>query len=418
MLLPVIVSIFYIIWQSNKELSFARKEMAGLTYIVEVSKLVDLIQMNRTMVIMNYLGYSDSETNIEQQLIDIEKQIKNIDIINDKYGASIDSSRRWLVIRKDWKAEDFFVASRSEADLDVVVSNHEDYINKLLLFNISLADGSNLMLDAGPDSYYLMSLSVLDAPFFVENYLNTLIYLLRSDKIDNFFLQNLTEQHALHFEKVKRSMSLVFSKDIKAHEVLSEKLQKMESKYLANNEMIYAVINGISSPSAQNIFFELRSTHADMSSTYSLIFSNLKSLLSNRIDNLIFYRNFTTAIIIIFLTMYFYLFFALYRSLEHVIAKLRDLGDRIENKETKADSITLDVNDEMGDVVNSFNLILTQLSKTNFELEKQIKAERELKENLLAKTDELEKFNKLMIGRELKMSELKEEISKFKLNKI
>lgn len=61
-------------------------------------------------------------------------------------------------------------------------------------------------------------------------------------------------------------------------------------------------------------------------------------------------------------------------------------------------------NDELGEVVNVFNDMIDRVKNVREEVEKKI----------IARTSELEKFNNLMVGREMKMIELKKEVEDLK----
>jgi len=69
----------------------------------------------------------------------------------------------------------------------------------------------------------------------------------------------------------------------------------------------------------------------------------------------------------------------------------------------------IDSNDEIGELTRNFNKMAKELDKSSLEIESKIKE----------RTQRLEELNRHMVGREIKMLELKEEIEKLKkLNKL
>jgi len=72
-----------------------------------------------------------------------------------------------------------------------------------------------------------------------------------------------------------------------------------------------------------------------------------------------------------------------------------------------AEKALIDSRDEIGKLANSFNDMVDTLEKSNMNIEKKIQE----------RTSELEKVNKYMTGRELRMLELKKEIEKLKAKK-
>jgi len=115
-------------------------------------------------------------------------------------------------------------------------------------------------------------------------------------------------------------------------------------------------------------------------------------------------------IIIIFVTL---LSVYLTKSVINPIFKLRDAAEKISegnlNIKVKPES-----RDEIGQLAESFNGMTSELKKSKADLEKYTKnLEKDVKnrtKELQLKVEELEKFNKLTVGRELRMVELKKKI--------
>lgn len=95
------------------------------------------------------------------------------------------------------------------------------------------------------------------------------------------------------------------------------------------------------------------------------------------------------------------------------IVKLSDTMNQFTvDKNIKPQQQFLNLKDEIGTLYRAFNEMINKLNAHHQDLEQQIK---EKTKQLNAKLEELEEFNKLMIGRELKMIELKKEIEKLKI---
>lgn len=84
-------------------------------------------------------------------------------------------------------------------------------------------------------------------------------------------------------------------------------------------------------------------------------------------------------------------------------------------------SIPVTTYDELGDIAQSFNKIIIALGsvnstlvRANSNLSESIAKKKKAEDELRVRVEEVDKFNRLMIGRELKMIELKEEILKLK----
>jgi methyl-accepting chemotaxis protein len=134
----------------------------------------------------------------------------------------------------------------------------------------------------------------------------------------------------------------------------------------------------------------------------------------------------------IFIVLFLAFFFA--NLITQPISQLRNLIVRITEGNLK-ERITTTSKDEIGDLTRAFNKMLDNIEEKQLELKSaEGKAEQRageleiLKNNLekivgertkelSAKVFELEKFMELTVGRELKMSELKEKIEKFEKEK-
>ena len=77
--------------------------------------------------------------------------------------------------------------------------------------------------------------------------------------------------------------------------------------------------------------------------------------------------------------------------------------------DTKVDPSLLSSKDEIGQLSREFRDMTTKLREANLDLEKKVK---ERTTELQSRTEELEQTNKFMVGRELKMAEMKKMLKK------
>jgi adenylate cyclase len=99
------------------------------------------------------------------------------------------------------------------------------------------------------------------------------------------------------------------------------------------------------------------------------------------------------------------------------LLKLRDIAEKIKEGDLDARS-QVKSKDEIGQLAESFNQMASKLQSANSDLERKVK-ERTLeleqsKKELENKLEELEKINSLMVGREVKMVEMKKELEELK----
>lgn len=420
-ILPLAVAFFYILINSQDNIDFIKKELIGVEYLKETSKLINDIQVHRDMVSMYYSGQDSFGLTAYHQFEEIKETLNRIDAINEKYGRDIAVFEEWSLISKEWKSDVFVLTSKSYEAYTKNRQYHREYINKLMLFNLSVADGSNLMLDPQITTYYLMSLIVLDIPFFQEDRsrIMSLVLSLAPDfRAADFNRQSSNmsvSSLGLLFSKVNRSFNIVLNNEIDSHEYLSDKLISFKEGFNSDLNLVDSIaVDSHATISANSLYLSIQKSRTNAGAICLLLITRLEDLLNDRLDSVAFYRNFTMVAIFLLIAIYAYFYACFYFSFFGVIASLRNLSQRIINKETMADNIVLDSHDEMGDIVKSFNNLFGALSKSNIELERQLSEEKILQEKLTEQKEELEKFNKLMVGRELKMAELKEQLEKAK----
>lgn len=100
------------------------------------------------------------------------------------------------------------------------------------------------------------------------------------------------------------------------------------------------------------------------------------------------------------------------KRLTQPIIKLRDSAEKIGEGNLKT-SINVDSRNEIGDLARAFSEMVNKLRNFQFGLEQKVE---EKTHELSEKVDELEKANNLMVGRELKMIELKEKLKECENN--
>lgn len=105
------------------------------------------------------------------------------------------------------------------------------------------------------------------------------------------------------------------------------------------------------------------------------------------------------------------------RRITKPIITLRDTAFEI-SKGNLASHITITSQDEIGQLANAFNQMAIQLQQSYGLLEQKVKERTEelekSKKQLEVNITELERMNKLMVGRELRMAELKKELDTYK----
>ncbi|OGD08365.1 hypothetical protein A2397_03180 [Candidatus Amesbacteria bacterium RIFOXYB1_FULL_44_23] len=153
--------------------------------------------------------------------------------------------------------------------------------------------------------------------------------------------------------------------------------------------------------------------------TSDLIFSELEKSLSEQrtlqtVINIGWLVAFLIIITVISTSVYLAVFWS--NSITRPLIKLSNLATGITrgNLQSNVDKELLDMQDEIGSLSTSFNLMVSRLRSQITELDNSNKAIEQSKKELEQQSSSLQQMNELMTGRELKMIELKNEIESLK----
>ena len=143
--------------------------------------------------------------------------------------------------------------------------------------------------------------------------------------------------------------------------------------------------------------------------------SALSQDIEQAIKNAEFTRNIIIIVVIVTIILSLGIGFSLAHFISKPIIKLRDAAVEIGkgNLDTRIESKS---NDEIGNLSDNFNKMVTNLKKQHEKLKEKTEEILESNKVLDTKVNELEKYKELTVGRELKMIELKEKIKKLEAN--
>lgn len=145
----------------NTDIAFARRELIGANYLPATLALIQHIQQHRGMAAAFLGGDRSFEDLITQQQTLIAEDIRAINILEEIYGVEFGSLEKWETIKTEWGSleSDLRTLSAEESN-----DRHVILLDKILDYQILIADASYLTLDPDQDSYYLMIAATSDYP--------------------------------------------------------------------------------------------------------------------------------------------------------------------------------------------------------------------------------------------------------------
>ena len=165
-ILPFAAVMYYEISAVNERIDFVKKERMGVEYIQSIVRFLQDFQQHRGMVYAYLSGDTSFADRIKRKHIQLEDEIRAIDAMEEKYGKTLKTTKRWNEVREKWRRlEDKSFSLSPQESFD----DHTAFIDDILSLILYIRDTSNLILDPFFDSYYMMDTGINRIPLLTEN---------------------------------------------------------------------------------------------------------------------------------------------------------------------------------------------------------------------------------------------------------
>ncbi|MEC4678588.1 MAG: methyl-accepting chemotaxis protein [Nitrospirota bacterium] len=166
LLVPAVINLYLLVGDKNKAITFAEKEVIGVSYLGPMKGLLEKVPQHRGLSYGFLNGETDFKDKISRISSEIDEAIREVDAMDAKYGTVLNTTNEWSTVKREWatlesnnfgmNAEDNFKA-------------HTKLMNDLILFMQHVLDKSNLILDPDLATYYLMDSAFLKVPSLTEH---------------------------------------------------------------------------------------------------------------------------------------------------------------------------------------------------------------------------------------------------------
>jgi methyl-accepting chemotaxis protein len=165
-ILPFAVTLYMLASEINVGIEFAQKERMGVEYNLPLRKLLENMQQHRGMA----GGFLSEDASFKEQILSkqnqIDENIKAVDAMDQKYGASLKTSDKWKMLKT--KAQDLKARIWS-LNAQTSFNDHTALIADVLSMITYVGETSNLVLDPQLDSFYLMDATISKLPALSED---------------------------------------------------------------------------------------------------------------------------------------------------------------------------------------------------------------------------------------------------------
>jgi len=152
--------------QQYEQIAFSQQELIGVEYVQPIRQLLEFIPKHRGLTNAFLNGNKSFESKILRVRKNIDDLFEAALKVDQKLGASLDTSNKFSVISNEWvvlKDTAFSMEAKDSFD------RHSALINKVLSLIVHAGDTSNLILDPELGSFYSMDLVINKIPALVEN---------------------------------------------------------------------------------------------------------------------------------------------------------------------------------------------------------------------------------------------------------
>lgn len=165
-LIPLMVLCALFIEIINADIARNRKQMNGLAYINETTKLIKNVQEHRGLLLMAYNGNTSVMSEVEAKEKEIDENVAALEKVNSQYSKYFSASEQYEKIMSELEKVPFNKGKQSAQEMKAI---HTNLINELIALNGAIAEYSNLSLQMSLEKYYLSRSVVYELPNIAEN---------------------------------------------------------------------------------------------------------------------------------------------------------------------------------------------------------------------------------------------------------
>lgn len=407
--IPVGYALFSFITQIDKSIAFSEKEISGVHYLTPVNILLQDLQQHRGMASLYLRGDTSFLPLLEEKGKEIKEDFVLINTKDQEFAKELGTTELLNGIQKKWASLEKNYAQLTPKES---LRQHTELISDIFVLIRYVGDISNLILDSDLDTYYLMNTVVNTLPNLSENLGQARVFILsiqdpkKIDDADRRDIINYSKIALIADEKIKRDTQVVFRWNNSLAAVLDKPLNDMSVSVRNLVSLLDTFVNAnkIEMSLPEYYAFSTAITDKNFLLLEALSWS-LHDLLHHRIEKLQNEKWISIGITIFSGVLIFYFFVGFYILVARTVRNFENIAKQLISGR-EAEALVLS-NDELGEVGKSFNSLGKELVASNNEILGTV-------QELRKKSDELEHMNKFMINREIKMSELKDEIKKLK----
>ena len=369
--LPLALVMYFLFSEVQSRINFAEKEKLGNQYFRPLHFLSTKVPRLRLLQrdTFNQASYASEASQLQSQ---IEAGLQDLESVDRNLGEQLRTTEKFQALKQTWKQ---LQQEQKNWSPETISMFYETMFNQIDQIRIEVGDQSNLILDPDLDSYYLMDAILLTLPRMQRTLENgrsvsqEVSIQGSASALQRFQLTTLLGNLKTTNEELKRNLKVAFTntsisslnsnlaEPLKIYTQDIDRYIKFLGKALADNASI---------PSEASISTLNRSIEQN-TSLWSQTIDELDKLLQIRIDGFTRHLIFLMIFVLVLLAIAAYLFFAFYRGTMQTITAL-SAASRSMVDGTLTEKVKLNSQDELSEVVDSFNNVAAALVQANQEI--------------------------------------------------
>ncbi len=375
-ILPLAITLFFLINLKLENVNHAKKERIGLDYIKPLINIIQHLPEHRGMTNVYLSGNADFKPKILAKRRQIAEDIVQINAVDETLGGRLDSTRAWEDIKNTWaklESDAFHGQAKS------IFKRHTQLIAQALNQIKHISDQSGLTLSPKLDSHYLHEAITTLLPEVVEHLgqargMASGIAAKKTLSLqESVKLATLLATVEKNLKALKRGMHILANSNPAVYSQISGQIPGAiaeSEKYLKfiSREIIQSSEITVS---ASSVFSKGTEVITQNFAIIRLLIPEAKSILATNIDKLYKEMYILLAIVIIATLLGLYFFVGFSQSILSAIRSLQTTAGALASGDLTPRA-QLDNQDEFANLAESFNAMADSFTSVIRQLESSI----------------------------------------------
>jgi methyl-accepting chemotaxis protein len=357
-LIPLAVSMYYLVVELNKGYDFAYDERTGVEYNLGLHAVMAAVDEHRRLVVLGGEQAKAAEAQVDQKIAEMDK-------VNLKLGAVLAASEDWEKLKQHWAK---VKTSSATVSAEQSGSEHALLLEEGAALISHVGDSSKLILDPDLDSYYLMDATVIRLPLLAKQIGDLRDQgkqladkkTLSREELTNIMGQTTEIQIAVN--AISAGYSIIVEKNPPLQAKLEQNLQQFQK---GTDQFLIALKEGyINNETVTGTYDQYaEASQAAINATNSLYVADaeqLDGLILARETHYSQVKQFVISFVVVLILIVCYMFIGFYSSIMRAIRLLLHSTTEV-SKGRLQTRMPIATRDEMKSAAESFNHMVSEM---------------------------------------------------------